>query len=288
VLQERFEPDEAFDLIERHGVTVLHGVPTMFVMLLREPERAQCDLSSLRTGIVAGAPVREEVATAAREELVANLEIAYGLTETSPTVSITSPADDGAKRSQTVGRPLEGVELRVLDEQGESLPPEAVGEVAVRGFNVMKGYFRQPSQTADAFTADGFLKTGDLGMIDEAGYLHIVGRRSDVIIRGGYNVQPREIENHLRSHPGVDDAVVLGLPNDVLGELVCACVVAVEGALLTEDELLDYCDEAVADYKVPDLIRFFEVFPDESVEARRVTLARLVRAEVKETEEENV
>jgi fatty-acyl-CoA synthase len=288
VLQERFEPDEAFALIERHGVTVLHGVPTMFVMLLREPGRDRYDVSSLRTGIVAGAPVREEVAVSARDELVPGLEIAYGLTETSPTVSITSPADEGAKRSQTVGRPLAGVELRVLREEGESLPSETIGELAVRGFNVMKGYFRQPSQTAAAFTADGFLKTGDLAMIDEDGYLHIVGRQSEVIIRGGYNVHPREIENHLRSHPGVEDAVVLGIPHDVLGELVCACVVAVEGALLTEDELLDYCDEAVADYKVPDLIRFFEVFPDESAEARRVALARLVRSEVKETEEENV
>ena len=280
VLQERFAAPEAVDLIERHGVTVVHGVPTMFVMMLRELEKEPRALPTLRTGIVAGAPVAEELARDVREKLVPDLEIAYGLTETSPTVSITQPADPPAKRFQTVGKPIEGVELDVRDEAGESLPFESVGELFVRGFNVMEGYFRQPSLTAEVLSDDGFLRTGDLAMIDAEGYLHIVGRSSDVIIRGGYNVHPQEIEVLLRSHPAVADAGVVGIPNDVLGELVCACVQPVEGALITAEELRDYVYESLADYKVPDRFRFMEAFPDnEDERARRLELARVVRVE---------
>lgn len=280
VLQERFDAGGALELIERHRVTIQHGVPTMFVMELRQPDLEDRDLSSLRGGIIAGAPVSEELIARVRERLAPGVEIAYGLTETSPTVSITRPEDPPAKRAQTVGRPIPGVELRVIDEHGESLPTESVGELAVRGFNVMGGYFRQPSVTAAATAPDGFLKTGDLAMVDAEGYLHIVGRKSDVIIRGGYNVHPRELEDLLRSHPAVEDAVVLGVPNEVLGELICACVVPGEGALITEDELRDYCRDSVVDYKVPDLIRFMDAFPAAPSEAaRRVALAREIRAD---------
>jgi len=279
VLQDRFDPAGAFDLIERHGVTVLHGVPTMFVMMLREALE-EWDLGSVRTGIVAGAPVAETLARDVRASLVPDLEIAYGLTETSPTVSITRPGDPPAARTQTVGRPLPGVEVAILDADGATLPAESVGELVVRGFNVMKGYFRQPTLTRNVQTDDGFLRTGDLAMIDPDGYLHIVGRSSDVIIRGGYNVHPREIEALLRSHPAVEDAAVLGVPNEVLGELVCGCVIPVEGALITADELRDYCHESLAEYKVPDVIRFMKRFPDGADErTRRVELARAVREE---------
>lgn len=279
VLQERFSPRQALELLERHRVTIHHGVPTMFVMELREPDLRRRDLASLRTGIIAGAPVSEELVTRARREMVPGLEIAYGLTETSPTVSITRPDDPSAKRTQTVGRPLEGVEVKIL-EDGRELPRESVGELAVRGFNVMRGYFRQPSETAGVFTSEGFLRTGDLAMVDDEGYLHIVGRKSDVIIRGGYNVHPREVEDHLRSHPAVLDAVVVGVPNEVLGELVCACVRPVEGALITEQELREFCAEALAAYKLPDLVRFLEVFPmTPTGKTRRIELARLVRGQ---------
>ncbi len=176
-----------------------------------------------------------------------------------------------------MGRPLAGVELRILDEAGDPLPLESVGELAVRGFNVMKGYFRQPTMTRRVLTPDGFLRTGDLAMIDPEGYLHIVGRSSDVIIRGGYNVHPREIETLLRSHPAVEDAAVVGVPNDVLGELICGCVKAVEGALITAEELRDFCHEALADYKVPDMILFVDSFPEGTDErTRRARLARSV------------
>ena len=286
VLQERFDATEALELIERHGVAIVHGVPTMFVMQLREAAAGEYDLSSLRRGIVAGAPVREQLAQDVRDRLTPGIEIAYGLTETSPTVSITHADDPMAKRVQTVGRPLPGVEVVILDENGEPLPTESVGELTVRGFNVMQGYFRQPSVTAAAMTPEGFLRTGDLAMMDAEGYLHIVGRLSDVIIRGGYNVHPREIEGLLHNHPAVEDAVVLGVPNEVLGELVCACVLPVEGALITADELKDYCRVSVTEYKVPDLILFMDEFPKVSDErARRVELARVVRAKDASTTE---
>ncbi len=253
----------------------------MFWMLRREPALAETDLSSLRTGIIAGAPVSPGLIRWSRRELASGLEIAYGLTETSPTVSMTEQGDDEASRSETVGRPLEGVEVRVLDEGGESLPAGEVGEVAVRGYNVMLGYYRQPASTKAARTAEGFLRTGDLGTLDERGYLRLVGRKRDVIIRGGYSVHPLEVEDHLRSLPAVADAVVVGLPNEVLGELVCACVVAVEGALVTEDEIRELCRPGLAEYKLPDVVHFVPDLPKTpSGGARRAELARRMRAEL--------
>jgi len=281
VLQEPFDAAEALGLVERHGITVLHGVPTMFVMLLRHPDVGAFDLSSLRTGIVAGAPVAPELVDRARDQLVPDLEIAYGLTETSPTVTITSPSDPDELRVNSVGRPVAGVEVVVVDDEDRAVPAGALGEVAVGGPNVMLGYFRQPSETGSAFTAEGMLKTGDLAHLDAQGYLHIEGRKGDVIIRGGYNVHPREIENHLRSHPAVLDVVVVGVPNEVLGELICACVITAEGALITDSELQEFARKAIADYKVPDLIRFVEVLPSTpSGHARRKELARTVRSEI--------
>lgn len=277
VLQETFDAADALELVARHRPTVLHGVPTMFVLMMRALEARGGDVSSLRTGIVAGAPVRAELVDSLRRELVPDLEIAYGLTETSSTVTITSPGS-GSARSASVGRPLPGVEIAILDADECPLPAEEVGDIAVRGPNVMTGYFRQPAATRAAFTADGFLRTGDLGRIDAAGNLHIVGRESDVIIRGGYGVHPREIEDHLRSHPAVDDVVVVGLPNEVLGELICACIVPVEGALITEHEIREHCRPALAEYKLPDIVRFLEEIPrSEGGAPLRAEVARAMR-----------
>ena len=280
VLQERFDAAEALALAAEHEATVVHGVPTMFVMLLREIEREAVRPASLRTGVIAGAPVRADLAREARRHLVPDLEVAYGLTETSPTVAITTSSDPEVKRAHTVGRPLDGVEVRVLEEDGSVLPDESVGELAVRGFNVMRGYFRQPGQTRKTMTEDGFLKTGDLAMVDPEGYLHIVGRLSDAILRGGFSIHPAEIEAQLRSHPAVEEAVVLGVPNDVLGELICACVLTAEGALITAEEIRDFCHESLADNRVPDVIHFLDELPEASTAgARRVSLARVIRAE---------
>jgi len=279
VLQEHFDPAGALELIRRHRVSVYHGVPTMFVLLAREAESRGADVASLRTGIIAGAPVAPDLVERLRRELIPDLEIAYGLTETSPTLSITVPSDPREARSTSVGRLLEGVEARVLGEQGEALPVGTIGELAVRGPGVMLGYFRQPAASAATFTPDGFFRTGDLAIFDKEGYLHIVGRKGAVIIRGGYNIHPREVEDHLRSHPAVEDAVVIGVPDEVLGEQLCACVVPTEGAIITEVELREFCRSALARFKVPDLVRFFDEFPmTPSGKARRAELGRLVRA----------
>lgn len=280
VLQEQFDPASALDLIEQHKVTVHYGVPTVFLTELREQERRPRDLSSLRTGIVAGAPISDEAVRLLREQFCPNLCIAYSLTETASTAAMTRATDPPDKQVFTVGRPLASMELRVVDLDGTPLPEESVGEITVRGSGVMKGYYRQPGETAHAFDDDGYFLTGDLGMIDEAGYLHIVGRRKELIIRGGFNIYPREVEDRLHAHPAVLDVAVLGIPHEVLGELVCACILPVEGAIVTGEEIKDWCRGALADYKVPDLVRFFDTFPlTGSGKVRRVELARMISAE---------
>ncbi|MGH7444775.1 MAG: class I adenylate-forming enzyme family protein, partial [Longimicrobiales bacterium] len=233
VLQEQFLPDEALHLIEQHRVTVHYGVPTVYVTEMRELDVTDADVSSLRAGIVAGAPIGDDLVQRIRDSLCPNLFVAYSLTETSSTMAMTRPGDSPDKLVFTVGRPLPGADVRVLDLDGTVLPIESLGEIAVRGPGVMKGYYRQPGETAQAFDEDGYFLTGDLGMLDDDGYLHIVGRRKELIIRGGFNVYPREVEDRLHAHPAVLDVAIVGLPHDVLGEVVCACVVPVEGAIVT-------------------------------------------------------
>jgi fatty-acyl-CoA synthase len=280
VLQEQFDPARALDLVERHRVTVHYGVPTVYITEMRENESARRDLSSLRAGIVAGAPISDDLVRRIRTELCPGLCVAYSLTETSSTVSMTRLDDPEDKAVFTVGRPLPGTEVRILDLDGTILPEESLGEVAIRGPGVMKGYYRQPGETAQSFDDDGFFLTGDLGMIDEDGYLHIVGRRKELIIRGGFNVYPREVEDRLHAHPAVMDVTVVGLPHDVLGEQVCACILPVEGAIITGEEIKEWCRSTLADYKVPDIVRFFDSFPlTGSGKVRRVELTRMVSAE---------
>ena len=284
VLQERFDPAEALELIERHRVTVHYGVPTAYVMEIREAENSRRNLSSLRAGVVAGAPIGDDLVRRIRQEFCPNLCIAYSLTETASAVAMTRPDDPLEKQYFTVGRPFAGTEMRTLDLDGTVLPDESLGELAVRGPSVMRGYYRQPGETASAFDADAFFLTGDLGMIDDEGYVHIVGRRKETIIRGGYSIYPRELEDVLRTHPAVDDVAVIGVPNEILGELVCACVVPVEGAIVTGDELKTFARDHVADHKVPDLVRFFDAFPmTGSGKVRRQELAQVVGMELSTT-----
>jgi acyl-CoA synthetase (AMP-forming)/AMP-acid ligase II len=280
VLQEHFDPAEALELIRRHRVTVHYGVPTAYVTEIRAAQRGSFDLSSLRAGIVAGAPISDDLVRRIRQDFCPNLCVAYSLTETASAIAMTRPDDPPQKQLFTVGRPFAGTDVRTLDLDGTVLPEESLGELAVRGPSVMKGYYRQPGETAHAFDPDGFFMTGDLGMVDDDGYVHIVGRRKELIIRGGFNVYPREVEDRLQAHPAVLEAVVVGVPDDVLGERVCACVMPVEGAIITGDEIKDWCRSALADYKVPDLVRFFDDFPlTGSGKIRRIELARMVSAE---------
>jgi fatty-acyl-CoA synthase len=276
VLEEEFHAREALRLLEAERVTVLHGVPTMFHLLMRDATFNPSRLRTLRSGIIAGGSVSEDLADRVREWC--DVEIAYGLTETGPTVAITRPGDAEDKRATTVGRPLPGVEVKAVDfVTGTLHGPEAVGEIAVRGPNVMLGYARMPAETRRSFTPEGFFLTGDLGIIDEDGYVRIVGRRRETILRGGYQIYPREVEDQLRAHPAVDDVCVIGVPHDILGELVCACIVPVEGAVITGEEVKDFARDTVADHKVPDLVRFFDALPrPESGKVKRRELERMV------------
>jgi fatty-acyl-CoA synthase len=283
VVQDRFEAAEALDLLEREGVTICHGVPTMFQLLMREPSFKSRDLSTIRTGIVAGSPVSPDLVRRVREWN--DVQIAYGLTETGPTVTITRFEDPPEARDTTVGRPIGGVDLKIVDIKTNALHgTEAAGELAVKGPNVMSGYYRMPSETERSFTPEGYFLTGDLAVTDEDGFVSIVGRRKAMIIRGGYNVYPREVEDVLRTHPGVDDVCVFGIPNEILGELICAGIVPVEGAIVTGDELKDYSRDQIADYKVPDLVRFFDSFPmTGNGKVKRMELAEVVRLEMSTT-----
>lgn len=276
VLEERFEPARAAELMGREAVTVCHGVPTMFHLLVREPGFTRERLPLLRTGIIAGSPVSADLVGAVRR--CCDVEIAYGLTETGPTVTLTRPGDPPDRRVETVGRPLPGVEVRIVDlGTGELHGREAVGELAVRGPNVMEGYHRMPAETRRSFTPEGYLLTGDLAMVDDEGYVRIVGRRKEMIIRGGTNIYPREVEDVLRAHPGVEEVCVVGVPHEVLGEMVCACVVPSEGAILRGEDITDYARRQMADYKVPDLVRFFDALPlTPSGKVKRRELAQVV------------
>jgi len=224
--------------------------------------------------------VSDGLVRSVRETLCLAFLVAYSLTETGSTVSVTRPDDPEDKRQFTVGRPLAGTEVRILEADGTPLPVESVGEIAVKGPGLLTGYYRQPGETARSFDSEGFFLTGDLGMLDEDGYLHLVGRRKTVIIRGGFNVHPREVENRLGSHPAVDEAAVVGVQDGVLGEAICACIVLQEGAIVTGEEIKDWCRVTLADYKVPDQVHFVETFPRTGTgKVRRVELARLVQAE---------
>lgn len=279
VLQEHFDAADALALMARERVTIIHGVPTTFHLLMRAPgfDGGRVRDAGLRSGLVAGAPADEELLRRVRRWC--DVHVAYGLTETGPAVTVTRPSDPEEKRLTTAGRPLPGVEVMAVDVVTGQLhgPTEAVGEIAVRGPGVTSGYARMPAETQRAFTPEGFFLTGDLGILDDEGYLRIVGRRKETIVRGGVQVYPREIEDQLRAHPAVDDVCVVGVPHDVLGELICACVVPVEGAVITGKDVKDYARDTLANYKTPDLVRFFDRFPmTPSGKVRRRELERVV------------
>ncbi|MBT8405629.1 MAG: AMP-binding protein [Gemmatimonadetes bacterium] len=281
VLTDADDAGLILDTVEALGVTVLYGIPTLFVRSMREQEARPRNLSSLRIGLVAGAPVPDGLVARVEAELCPTLLSAYSLTETASVLALTRPGDAPSVRQATVGRPLPGTRVRVLEE-GDALPVESVGDLAVEGPGLMAGgYYRQPRDTRNRLDTDGFFRTGDLGMVDEDGNLHLVGRREEVIIRTGFNVYPREVEDRLRSHPAVDEVAVVGVPDAVLGETICACVVPVEGAIVDESDLRSWCRETLADGKVPDRVRLLDRFPrSASGQVRRVELVRWLRETV--------
>jgi acyl-CoA synthetase (AMP-forming)/AMP-acid ligase II len=279
VLQPDGGASATLDAIEQYRATVHFGIPTLFVaelaLLDEEEER---DLSSLRLAILAGAPVRDRLVDRVSDRLGLPVVTGYSLTETSSTVSMSRPSDPVDVRRSTVGAPIAGTEVRIVEPEApghEVLPVQSVGEIRVKGPGVMLGYYRQPKQTAGAYDDEGFFRTGDLGLLDRNGFLQLVGRTKDVIIRSGFNVYPREVEARVESHPAVQEVAAVGIPDELLGEAICACVVPVEGAIVTDREIVDWCRETLADGKVPDLVRFLDELPrTDTGQIRRVELSR--------------
>lgn len=261
-LMGAYHPGDALRLIASERITVHHGVPTMFALELNHPDFGATDLSSLRTGIMSGAPCPPELVRRVQAEMGCDVLIAYGLTEASPAVTATRFTDGPITRTETVGRPLPGVEVRIVDEMGADAPFGEVGELLCRGTNVMLGYWGQPEETARRLDAEGWLHTGDLATLDPNGPIRIVGRKDDMINRGGLKIYPGSVEMVLRTHPKVKEAAVVGLPDLIFGQVSCACIVPMPGqALPTREELITYCRERLADYEVPDRVVFFDTLP---------------------------
>ena len=257
-LLPRFTAQGALATIESQRVTVFAGVPTMYSALLSLPERVGYDASSLRVCISGGAALPVEVLRRFEQEFECMILEGYGLSETSPVAAFNHP--DRVRKPGSIGTAVEGVELKVVDLDGSDLPPGEVGEIAVRGHNIMKGYWRRPDATSEAIR-DGWFLTGDMGRIDDDGYFSIVDRRKDLIIRGGYNVYPREVEEVLYEHPAVAEAAVIGVPHPDLGEEVTAVVALSSPESATAEELRDYVKSQLAAYKYPREVRIVDQLP---------------------------
>ncbi|HRO61336.1 MAG TPA: AMP-binding protein [Burkholderiaceae bacterium] len=258
---EIFDPGAALGAVAAERCTALHGVPTMFIAELDHPEFAGFDLSTLRTGIMAGAPCPIETMKQVVERMnMREITIAYGMTETSPVSFQSSTSDPIERRVSTVGRIQPHLEAKVVDADGKVVPVGEAGELWVRGYSVMKGYWGDDERTREAIV-DGWMRTGDRATIDADGYCNIVGRVKDMLIRGGENVYPREIEEFLFTHPKVQSVQVFGVPDQKYGEEICAWVVLKPGAQATEDEIRDFCRDRIAHYKIPRYIRFVSDMP---------------------------
>jgi long-chain acyl-CoA synthetase len=247
-LLPRFDPGKALEVIQRDEVTVFEGVPTMYLALLNHPRRGDYDTSSLRVCVSGGAALPVEALRGFEDAFGCVILEGYGLSETSPVASFNHP--DRERKAGSIGTPIEGVELRLVDSAGADVPAGEVGEIVIRGHNLMKGYWRREQATREA-VPDGWLRTGDLARQDADGYFFIVDRKKDLIIRGGYNVYPREIEEVLYEHPAVAEAAVIGIPHPTHGEEVGAAVVLKQGAEATPADLQAFCKERVAAYKYP-------------------------------------
>ena len=259
---EGFDPLATLETVQAERCTGLHGVPTMFIAVLDHPEFARFDLSRLRTGIMAGSPCPVEVMKRVVAQMhMGEVTIAYGMTETSP-VSFQSSVDDPLDlRVSTVGRIQPHVEVKVVDGDGRIVPRGVTGELLTRGYSVMLGYWDDAERTREAIDAAGWMHTGDLATIDAAGYCNIVGRLKDMVIRGGENIYPREIEEFLYRHPKIQDVQVVGVPDRKYGEELCALIIPRAGQKPTEQEIRDFCKGQIAHYKVPRYVRFVDNFP---------------------------
>ena len=259
---EAFDPLDTLRSVQEERCTALHGVPTMFIMELDHPEFFSFDLSSLRTGIMAGAPCPAEVMRRVISEMnMKDILIAYGQTEVSPINNMTLPDDSLERRTETVGRAVPWVEIKVIDDAGRVVPIGEKGELCTRGYSVMQGYWNDPERTAETIDAGGWLHSGDLAVMDQDGYVQIVGRIKDMIIRGGENIYPREIEEFLYQHPAISEVQVFGVPDEKMGEEVCAWIQLNAGQKLSVDEVKDYCRDKITHFKIPRYIDFVDEYP---------------------------
>jgi len=287
-----FDPLATLQSVHDEHATILYGVPTMFIAELQHPEFARFDLTSLRTGIMAGAPCPVEVMRRVLTDMhCSEITIAYGQTESSPVITQSKVDDDIEHRVSTVGCALPATEVKIIDPAtGDTVECGVTGELCTRGYLVMKGYDGNPDATAEAIDRDGWLHTGDLAQMQPDGYFGIRGRSKDMIIRGGENIYPREIEEFLYTHPAVSDVSVFGLPDEKLGEIVCAWIRLKPGASVTEDEVRDYCRGRIAHYKVPAHVRVVASFPmtvtgklqkfrmrEQEIESRNLQTAAAIR-----------
>ena len=263
VMVELFDPLMVLAAVQKERCTALYGVPTMFIAEYSHPMFEMFDLSSLRTGIMAGStPPIEAMKKVVNDMNMTEITSVYGLTEGSPGFTQTSVDDPLIKRVETVGKPLPDCEVKIVDpETGETLGPNQTGEICCKGYNVMKGYYKMPEKTREVIDEDGWLHSGDLATLDEDGYYSIVGRIKDMIIRGGENIYPREIEEFLYTMPGVLDVQVVGIPDEKYGEIVGAFIILEEGAELTEEDVRDYAVTKIARFKVPKHVFFVDEFP---------------------------
>jgi fatty-acyl-CoA synthase len=259
---EAFDPLATLQAVSEERCTALYGVPTMFIAQLDHPQFEQFDLRSLRTGIMAGSPCPIEVMKRVQSKMnMHEVTIAYGMTETSPVSTQCATDDPVERRVSTVGQVLPHIEIKIVDPEGKAVPRGATGEFCTRGYSVMKGYWNDAEKTAEAIDDGGWMHTGDLATMDAQGYVNIVGRLKDMVIRGGENVYPREIEEFLYRHPKVQDVQVIGVPDPRYGEEVCAWIKLRDGQQATPDEIKEFCKGQIAHYKIPRYVEFVDAFP---------------------------
>ncbi len=258
-----YTPMKVMHTIEYERCTAVHGVPTMFIGMLEHRDFKKYNFSSLRTGIMAGSPCPIKIMRRVIEEMnMRDITITYGQTEASPACTMTTVNDSLELRVETVGKAMPNVECKIVDiETGETLPPNVPGEFCARGYNIMKGYYNMPKETAEAIDKDGWLHTGDIAMVDENGYYRITGRLKDMIIRGGENIYPKEIEDFIYTYPGVSDVQIVAVPSEKYGEETMAYIVPKKGVERTEEEIKNYVFANMARHKVPRYVRFLDKFP---------------------------
>lgn len=260
---QEFSPDAVMATIEQEKCTAVHGVPTMFISKLNSPNFPNYDLSTLRTGVMAGSTCPVEVMKSVIDKMgMKDITICYGQTESSPVITQTRVDDDFTAKVETVGRALPNLEVKiVLPGTNDEAPRNTQGELCTRGYHVMKGYYNNPEETANVIDEDGWLHTGDLATMDEQGFVRVTGRLKDMIIRGGENIYPREIEEFLYTHPKVFDVQVAGVPDEKYGEEVVAWIITRPGEELSEQEVRDYCQGKISRYKIPKYIKFLQEYP---------------------------